>query len=220
MHDATVYVVDDDPGLNSSLAALLLSVGLKVELYQDPEAFMARTGIDRPGCVILDARMPGIGGLELLEQVRQRGWTIPVLMISGHADVVMAVRALRAGASDFLEKPVNDTLLLQLVQKSISRDATTVRCERRCRAIRQKLGTLTEREHAVLRCVMMGMSNKATARDLELSVKAVEGHRANLLRKMECPSPIELVLTVGICPKMAHCPLTSLQNSDCGCSHN
>lgn len=219
MPEATVYVIDDDPGINASLAALFQSVGLKTDLHQDPEAFMARPEIDRPGCVVLDARMPGIGGLDVLEQIRHRGWAIPVLMISGHADVAMAVRALKAGASDFLEKPVNDTLLLQLVQKSITRDATTVRCERRCLAVRQKLATLTERERAVLKCVVDGLSNKATAREMNLSVKAVEGHRANLLRKMESPSAIDLALLVGTCPRISHCPLTSPSNGGCGCCH-
>ncbi|KAF0117829.1 MAG: response regulator receiver [Rhodospirillaceae bacterium] len=96
MPDATVYVVDDDPGLNTSLAALFQSVGIKTEVFQDPEAFMAQPTINRPGCVVLDARMPGICGLDVLEQIRNRRWSIPILMISGHADVAMAVRALQA----------------------------------------------------------------------------------------------------------------------------
>ncbi|KAF0140144.1 MAG: response regulator receiver [Rhodospirillaceae bacterium] len=99
------------------LAALFRSVGLKTALFQELETFMARTEISRPGYVVLDARMSGIGDLDVLEQIRHRRWSIPILMISGHADVAMAVRALHAGAADFLEKPVSDTLLLQLVQK-------------------------------------------------------------------------------------------------------
>ena len=219
MSDATVYVVDDDPGLNTSLAALFQSVGIKTEVFQDPEAFMAQPTINRPGCVVLDARMPGICGLDVLEQIRNRRWSIPILMISGHADVAMAVRALQAGATDFLEKPVNDTLLLQLVQKSINRDVRAVHNEHRCLAVRQKIAILTERERAVLKCVMAGMSNKATAREMGLSVKAVEGHRANLLHKMECPSAVELVLAVGTCPRRVYCPLTAPSKGGCDCMH-
>jgi FixJ family two-component response regulator len=206
MREGTVYIIDDDPGLNASLAALFHSVGLRAELFQHPQAFLDMAEIGRPGCVILDVRLPGISGLDVLERVRKEGSSVPVVMISGHADVGMAVRALHRGASDFLEKPVNDTLLLQRVQYSISQDAMTLICERQCDDIRGKLEMLTERERSVLQCILRGLSNKAAARELNLSVKAVEGHRINILHKMECASPVDLVKAVGFCPKATSNP--------------
>jgi two-component system response regulator FixJ len=157
--------------------------------------------INRPACIILDVRLPGINGLEVLDRVRHHGWTAPVVVISGHADVVMAVRAMHKGAKDFLEKPVNDTILLQLVQHCIAQDSHDFSCELQCDNIRGKLDTLTERERAVLQCILQGLPNKVAARRLTLSVKAVEGHRAKLLYKMGCASPVDLVKAVGHCPK-------------------
>ncbi|WP_454916587.1 response regulator transcription factor [Xanthobacter sediminis] len=207
MREPAVYIVDDDPGLNASLAALFRSVGLKTELFQHPQPFLELAQINRPACVLMDVRLPGINGLEVLEQVGRIGWTVPVLMISGHADVVMAVRAMHAGARDFLEKPVNDTVLLQLVQHWIRWDAQNYSCELICDDIRAKLATLTEREQSVLQCMLRGQPNKVAAHALKLSVKAVEGHRINLLHKMGVQSPVDLVRMVGSCPKEANNPL-------------
>ena len=207
MREPVVYIVDDDPGLNASLAALFRSVSLKTELFQHPQPFLELPQINRPACVLLDVRLPGINGLEVLEQIGRIGWTLPVIMISGHADVVMAVRAMRAGARDFLEKPVNDTILLQLVQHWIRWDTQNYSCELICDDIRAKLATLTEREQSVLQCILRGQPNKVAAHALNLSVKAVEGHRINLLRKMGVQSPVELVRMVGNCPKATHNPL-------------
>ncbi|OYY88457.1 MAG: two-component system response regulator, partial [Rhizobiales bacterium 35-66-30] len=127
--------------------------------------------------------------------------------ISGHADVGMAVRAMHAGARDFLEKPVNDTVLLQLVQRWIRWDAQNYSCELICDDIRSKLAVLTEREQSVLQCMLRGQPNKVAAHALKLSVKAVEGHRINLLHKMGVQSPIDLIRMVGSCPKDTHNPL-------------
>ncbi|GLK71418.1 response regulator transcription factor [Ancylobacter dichloromethanicus] len=207
MREPAVYIVDDDPGLNASLAALFRSVGLKTELFQHPQPFLELAHISRPSCLLLDVRLPGINGIEVLEQVGRIGWTMPVVMISGHADVVMAVRALHAGARDFLEKPVNDTVLLQLVQHWIRWDSQNYSCELICDDIRAKLAMLTEREQSVLQCMLRGQPNKVAAHTLNLSVKAVEGHRINLLHKMGVQSPVELVRMVGSCPKATHSPM-------------
>jgi FixJ family two-component response regulator len=206
MSEPLVYIVDDDAGLNASLAALFRSVGLKTELFQHPQGFLDMREINRPACVLLDVRLPGINGLDVLEQVTRIGWTMPVVMISGHADVVMAVRALHAGARDFLEKPVNDTVLLQLVQHWIRWDAHNYPGEQACDSIRAKLEMLTEREQSVLECMLRGLPNKVVAWELKLSVKAVEGHRINLLHKMGAQSPLDLVRMVGTCPKASHNP--------------
>ena len=215
MREATVYIVDDDPGLSASLAALFRSVSLRSEVFQHPQPFLDRNEINRPACIILDVRLPGINGLDVLERVRRSGWTVPIIMISGHADVVMAVRALHKGASDFLEKPVNDTILLQLVQHLISRDSSDFSCELLCDNIRSKLDTLTERERTVLQCILQGLPNKVAARQLSLSVKAVEGHRINLMHKMGCASAVDLVKTVGSCPKAASSPQKCCREGGC-----
>ena len=207
MREPTVYVVDDDPGLNASLAALFRSVGLKTELFQHPQAFLDLRQISRPACVLLDVRLPGINGLDVLDQIGKLGWTAPVVMISGHADVVMVVRALQAGAREFLEKPVNDTIMLQLVQHWIRWDADNYVCEVICDGIRSKLEMLTERERSVMECMLRGLPNKAAARELQLSVKGVEGHRINVLHKMGVQSPVELMRMVGVCPKTIHSPM-------------
>lgn len=206
MREPLVYIVDDDPGLNASLAALFRSVGLKTELFQHPQAFLDVREINRPACVLLDVRLPGINGLDVLDRVNRSGWTMPVVMLSGHADVVLAVRALHAGARDFLEKPVNDTVLLQLVQHWIRWDEQNHSCEQICDSIRAKLDTLTEREESVLECMLRGLPNKVAAWELKLSVKAVEGHRINLLHKMGAQSPVDMVRMVGSCPKAGHNP--------------
>lgn len=218
MREPVVYVVDDDPGLNASLAALFRSVGLKTELFQDPQSFLDLPRINRPACVVLDVRLPGINGLEVLEQVGRIGWTVPVVMISGHADVVMAVRALHSGARDFLEKPVNDTILLQLVQHWIRWDKQNYAGELICDGVRGKLDTLTDREQSVLQCMLRGLPNKVAARELKLSVKAVEGHRINVLRKMGGQSLAELVRMVSVCPKLTSTPLKCARKrgGDCG----
>ncbi|HUY03817.1 MAG TPA: response regulator [Rhodocyclaceae bacterium] len=206
MRDGTVYIIDDDSGLNASLAALFRSVSLRAELFQHPQSFLDLGEINRPACLILDVRLPSINGIDVLDRIRGLGWSVPVVMISGHADVGMAVRAIHKGANDFLEKPVNDTILLQLVQHFISQDAFGSACELICDSVRGKLDTLTERERMVLQCMLRGQPNKVAARHLSLSVKAVEGHRINLLHKMDCASAADLVKAVGSCPKAIRNP--------------
>ncbi|MBB5751371.1 response regulator transcription factor [Prosthecomicrobium pneumaticum] len=207
MHEPTVYIVDDDAGYSASLAALFASVNLRTELFSHPQTFLEQRRISRPACAVLDMRLPGISGLDVLRQMRRSGWTMPVLFVSGHADVATAVRALHAGACDMLEKPVNDTLLLQLVQRWIRADADSYAGEMICRETRMKLDTLTEREKAILDCVLRGLPNKVAARELKLSVKAVEGHRINVLHKMGASSPVDLFRMVATCPKVGSSPL-------------
>jgi len=208
MLKGAVYIIDDDPGLNASLVALFHSVSVYVEAFQDPQLFLALPNIRRPACIILDVRLPGISGLEVLERMCEKGWSSPVLMISGHADVALAMRAMRLGAIDFLEKPMNDSILLGIVQHSIVKDTGNVQCELICDSIRKKLTTLTERELSVLQCLILGLQNKAAASQMNLSVKAIEGHRTNLFHKMGCASPAELIKLVSICPKLTASPLT------------
>ena len=201
MRDGTIYIVDDDVVLTSTLASLFTSVKINTEIHLSPEPFLALPALARPGCILLDVRLPGINGLEVLERTRQRGWTIPVLMMSGYADVTMAVQAMHKGATDFLEKPVNAAVLLQRVQHCIEQDMVANRSEQACQTVRELLMTLTDRERGVLNCIQDGMPNKVTATKLNLSVKAIEGHRVNLLKKMRCTSAIDLVKMVSICPK-------------------
>jgi FixJ family two-component response regulator len=207
MYKNTVYVIDDDAGFSASLVALFHSVDILVESFQDPYLFLDLSELKRPTCVILDVRLPGIYGLEVMERIQQKGWSSPVLMMSGHGDVPMAMRAMHLGAVDFLEKPMNESILIQLVQNSIVKDANRFQCERLCDSIRGRMALLTERELGVLRCLILGLQNKAAAIQMNLSVKAIEGHRANLFQKMGCASSTELIKLVSNCPKFSTSPL-------------
>lgn len=190
---STVFIVDDDEAVRDSLSWLMHSVGLRTETFPSADAFVQGFGEDRPGCLLLDIRMPGISGLELQSLLRERGFRLPLVVISGHADVPMAVRALKAGAFDFIEKPFNDQLLLDTVQRAIEHD----RQQRESHALfdvwRRRLDTLTPREREVLQLVVGGASNKQIGSELGVSLKTVEAHRARVMDKLQADSLSELV---------------------------
>ncbi len=188
-----VFVVDDDPAMRDSLRWLIESTGLQVETFADAQAFLARIRPDLPGCLILDIRMPGMSGLDLQTELARRGVGLPTIVVTGHAEVPMAVRAVKAGAIDFIEKPFSDQLLLDRVRQGIDRD----RQERDGRARRgevlRRMGLLTHREREVLDLVVAGRANKEIAAALHLSPKTVEVHRAHVMDKMQASSVAELV---------------------------
>jgi two-component system response regulator FixJ len=189
----TVFVVDDDDAVRSSLKMLLKSVGRTVVDYPSATAFLAAYRFDRPGCLVLDIRMPGMSGLELQDQLNARGAIVPVIFISGHADVPMAVEAVQHGAFDFLQKPFRDQDLLDRVQAAIERDATNRRQLHELEALRKRLNSLTDREREVLDLVTQGKANKVMAGDLGVSQRTVEIHRARVMEKMEASSLAQLV---------------------------
>jgi FixJ family two-component response regulator len=191
--EPVVRVVDDDASVRHSLEWLLGSVGLEVRVYASAAAFLADASPDRPGCLVVDVRMPGMSGLDLHECLAERGIDLPVIVISGHADVPMAVRALKAGAFDFIEKPFNDQCLLDKIQDAIALDAERRRETAELADVLQRLGRLTPREREVLEHVLAGNANKEIARQLAVSTKTVESHRAHVMTKMGAGSLSQLV---------------------------
>jgi FixJ family two-component response regulator len=189
----TVYVVDDDEAMRDSLRWLLESAGYRVSSYSSAERFLAGFRPDRAACLVLDVRMPGLTGLELQQELNRRGTPLPIIFITGHGDVPMAVDALKSGAYHFLEKPFKGDHLLELIGQALSVGAPgeIERSKRRCAAAR--LATLTQREREVMELVVHGRKNREIAEALGISVKTVEAHRARAMEKMEVSSIAELV---------------------------
>lgn len=191
--DPTVFVVDDDPAMCSSLRWLLQSVGLSVETYATAEEFLAAYDPQRAGCLILDVRMPGMSGLNLQEELAARDIILPIIVITAYAEVPTAIRALKSGAVDFLEKPFSDEILLERVREAIEtdREARKIRLERA--AVAARFDLLTPREREVMALVTEGKANKVIAAELGLSPKTVEVHRAAVMDKMQADSVADLV---------------------------
>ncbi|QDV19357.1 Transcriptional regulatory protein TdiR [Gimesia panareensis] len=191
--EATVFVVDDDPAIRKSLRWLIESVGLKVQTHELASDFLESYSPDRPGCLVLDVRIPGMSGLELQEKLRERGYDIPVIIVSGYGDVPMAVRAMKAGAVDFLEKPVSDQVLLDYIQKGIERDIKNKAIRLQNKDLLERKATLTRRELEVMDYVVSGFSSREIAEKLNVSFKTVEAHRAKIMKKMQAKSVPKLI---------------------------
>jgi len=189
----TVFVVDDNQAMRNSLKWLIESVGMKVEVFASADEFLQSYFPGCPGCVLLDVRMPGMNGLDLQEFMQERRIRIPVIIITGHGDVPMAVRAMKAGAVDFIEKPFRDELLLESIQKAIQIDNRQREVQGARSSIAARLAQLTPRELEVMEMVTEGASNKEIAVSLGVSTKTVEAHRARVMEKMEATSLAELV---------------------------
>ena len=188
-----VMVVDDDAGVRNAMRSLLKSVGLNSQLYGSAQEFLSTYSPSQPGCLILDIRMPGMSGLELQQELNLRGATIPVIFMTGHGDIPMAVEAMQHGAFDFLQKPFRDQDLLDRIQKAVARDAKLRESLSEHAKIRTRLDTLTEREREVLDLMILGKQNKSVAQDLGVSPRTIEIHRARVMEKMEAHSVAELV---------------------------
>ena len=191
-----VFVIDDDPAMRDSLRCLLESVELEVRTYESAAKFLDGFKRIRPSCLVLDVRMPGLSGLDLQEELVRRQLLMPVIMISGHGDVPVAVRAMRAGAVDFIEKPFSDQLLLDRVRHAMEQDRSESAADNRRWEVEACLEQLTPREREVMGQVVAGKSNRQIAEDLGLSQKTVEIHRARVMAKMEVKSLPELVRDV------------------------
>jgi two-component system response regulator FixJ len=194
--EPTVFVVDDDADLCEALRWLLESDGLKVETYTSAQSFLEAYHPDGPGVVVLDVRMRGMDGLELQEYLVAHGFDIPVLILTGHGDVPVAVRALKAGALEFLQKPVDDQILLDCIYKALRIDAENRRKRAAKELVLARLATLTRREREVMDLVVTGKANKQIAELLCVSEKTVEVHRKHVMKKMRADSVVELVRTV------------------------
>lgn len=192
-NEPTIYVVDDDQAVRDSLRWLLESVNHNVKTFSSANDFLTTYESDRPGCLLLDVRMPGMSGLELQGFLKKRNVKIPIIIITGHGDVPMAVRAMQAGAYDFLTKPFNDQELLDRIQYCISQDTRHRQEWKENEVLKERVGQLTPREKEVLEGVVMGKANKVIASELGISIKTVEIHRARGMEKMDAGSVAELV---------------------------
>lgn len=191
--DVRVYVVDDELSMRQALALLVRSIGISCETFASADEFLAAYRVGTPGCLVLDIRLPGMSGLQLQETLAQRGITIPIIMITGHGTIQMAVRAVKAGAFDFLEKPFRDQDLLDRIQMAIRHDQAFRAKQSRKGEIVGLMASLTHREREVLNLVIEGHSNKEIASQLGLSHKTIEYHRAKLMEKLQVDSIPELV---------------------------
>ncbi len=190
---ARVFIIDDESDVRAALSMLIRSIGLEVETFSNALEFLVSYRPQWSGCIVADIRMPGMSGLELQEKLNAMGADMPLIFISGHADVPTAVRAIQEGALDLLEKPFSDQRLLDKVQSAVRRDLER-RAEVEVRGqLRHRYETLTPREREVMAAVVAGKMNKVTAHELNLSTRTVELHRANVMDKMQARSLAELV---------------------------
>jgi FixJ family two-component response regulator len=197
--DQTIYIVDDDEALRDSLVWLLESNNYRVAQFESAEAFLKAYRPEMAGCLVLDVRMPGMSGLELYERLRDRHATLPVVFITGHGDVPMAVSVLKKGAVDFIEKPFSDRDMLKLIDQCLATERENRDRLRQDAAVARRLDHLTGREMEVLELIIAGRLNKQIADDLGISIKTVEVHRARVMEKMEASSLAELVQSVMTC---------------------
>ena len=193
---ATVFVVDDDDAVRTSLRLLLKSVGLPVETYGAAQEFLTAFDADRAGCLVLDIRMPGMSGLELQQRLNEMHAIMPIVFITGHGDVPMAVEAMQHGAVDFIQKPFRDQDLIDRINQALEKDRDNRAGLKERDAIRQRMQQLTPREREVLELVTKGKANKVIAGDLNVSQRTVEIHRARVMEKMGASSLAHLVRMV------------------------
>lgn len=196
--EPTVFVVDDNKAVRRLLRELISSVGLRVEVYGSTQEFLDAFEPGRPGCLVLDIRMPGKSGLELQKELAERAIVLPVIVLTGHGDVQVAVHAMKAGAVDFVEKPFNNELLLESVQKAVAKSVRADDIRRQRAEIARRIALLTPRERQVLDRVYAGEISRAIAASLDISDKTVEIHRAKAMKKMQASSVVSLVRMVAM----------------------
>jgi two-component system, LuxR family, response regulator FixJ len=188
-----IQLVDDDQAVRDALATLIGTVGLRVRSWGDPQRFLAELDREAIGAVVLDVRMPGLGGLAVLERLVAAGVDQPVVMLTGHGTVELCRRAFKAGVAEFLEKPVDDGLLLEALQQAVRQHAKSREHRQADRSARERYAQLSGREREVLALVVEGLTNKEIGRALGVSPRTVEAHRAHLFEKLEAPSLAQLV---------------------------
>jgi RNA polymerase sigma factor (sigma-70 family) len=193
MTAATVFVVDDDSSTRELLAWLMRRHGLRAELFPDARSFLKSYKADMPGCLVVDLNMPGMSGLDLQQYLKEHGVLLPVIFLSGRADVPKAVKAVREGAIDFIEKPFDYKRVVALVEECLRRDAQAREKHERKRVYSDRLAQLTQREREVLELVVAGRMNREIAEKLDISIKTVEAHRSKIMEKLEVNSVAELV---------------------------
>jgi two-component system response regulator FixJ len=195
-----IYIVDDDDGMRRALTVLMTTVGYQPVAFARPAEFLAQYDANQAGCLVLDVRMPEMSGLEVQQQLNRNGALLPVILMTGHGDIPMAVQAMKDGAFDFLQKPFRDQELLDRINAALKQDAQNRESVDRLADLRQRAESLTPREREVMALVVDGKANKVIAIDLGLSERTVEIHRANVMEKMAARSVAHLVkmhLTLG-----------------------
>ncbi len=192
-NNAVVHLIDDDDAVRHALAFLLATAGHAVRVYESGQALLDALGTLQPGCIVSDVRMPGIDGLELQRRLHELGVKLPVIIMTGHADVPLAVEAMKAGAIDFIEKPFDDELLLSAIRIALDRYSEAGERDAEVAQIEERLQSLSPREHQVLVGLLAGHPNKTIAYDLNLSPRTVEVHRANVMTKMCAASLSDLI---------------------------
>lgn len=190
---ALVFVVDDDASVRKSLGRLISAAGYRVQAYASPREFLARPTEPGPSCLVLDVRMPGVTGLELQQTLASAAHEIPIIFITGHGDIPMSVKAMKAGAMDFLTKPFAGKDLLDAIRRAVAKDTRNLGTEARDDEIRSRVKRLTPRESQVLALVVTGMLNKQIAAELGIGEKTVKVHRARVMEKMQAGSVAALV---------------------------
>jgi two-component system response regulator FixJ len=195
MAEEVVHVIDDDEAVRDSLAFLLETAGLAVRTYESPQPFLGRLPLETPACLITDIRMPEMTGIDLLRRLHEDGATLPVIVITGHGDVPLAVEAMKLGAVDFIEKPFDDDVLLAAVRSALAGGEADGALESERQAAAERLSSLSKREREVLDGLIAGHPNKTIAFDLGISPRTVEVYRANVMSKMQASSLSDLVRT-------------------------
>lgn len=192
-HKPTIYIVDDDDGMRRALTVLMTTVGYQPVAFGRPTEFLAHFDASQPGCLVLDVRMPEMSGLEVQQQLNRSGAMVPVILITGHGDIPMAVQAMKDGAFDFLQKPFRDQELLDRINAALKQDAENRAIVEKHADLKRRAESLTPREREVMALVVDGRANKVIAIDLGLSERTVEIHRANVMDKMGARSVAHLV---------------------------
>ncbi len=192
-HDRMIYVIDDDPAMRDSLDFLLGAAGFKVKLFEDAGSFLdARAGLGF-GCVVSDVRMPGIDGMDLLRRLRADASPLPVVIMTGHGEIPLAVEAIKLGAIDFIEKPFEDERLIEVVEMALRQAADRAKSDSVAEEIAGRVARLSERERQVMDGLIAGLSNKMIAREHNISPRTIEVYRANVMTKMQARSLSELI---------------------------
>lgn len=195
--EPTVFIVDDNKAIRDSISMLVKSVGLPARSFPDAQSFLGHYCDLEPGCLVLDVRMPGMSGVELHEELIRCKIGLPVIFLTGHGDVAMGVRAMKSGAVDFIEKPPNDQVLLDAIQKAIAKDHEGRLRLKQQEIINDRVSSLTGRERQVMKHLIEGKSDKQTANELGIGVRGVAFHRAHILKKMEVESLVELTREIS-----------------------
>jgi len=191
--DSVVFVVDDDSSVREAIKSLIRSVGLRVETFGTAQEFLRSTRPDAPACVVLDVRLPGLSGLDLQHELTTHGINLPIIFITGHGDIPMSVRAMKAGALEFLTKPFRDQDLLDAIQQALERDRSARQQRSESAELRERLDSLTSREREVMGLVVSGLLNKQIAGELGTSEVTIKIHRSQVMKKMGAGSLAELV---------------------------